>query len=169
MPDWDGLAVIERGTGPAVLYLHGYTMCAQAWEPLWAALPGWRHIGVDLPWHGRSRALRDDEDLAALADLLVSRARAAGVRHVVALSFGTVIAWAMATRYRSSFRSWTLSAPALAGMPHGHGVVDRYADLARMYALHGAGDHLTDLWMRCPRTSSPGSTPARRSLPECGS
>ena len=150
MPTWDGLEVSEKGSGPTVLYLHGYTMCARVWEPVWDALPGWRHIGLDLPWHGASRGLRDDEDLAGLADLIVSRAVAAGVRHVVALSFGTVLAWEMAVRHPSSFLSWTLSAPALAGMPHGHGVADRYVELARYYAEHGVDDGLTDLWMRCP-------------------
>lgn len=152
--DWDGLRVTAAGepAGPAVLWLHGYTMRAEVWQPLWqrlsARLPGWRQVAVDLPWHGGSRALRPGEDLAALADSVA--AHALGVRHVVALSFGTVLAAELAIRHPAQFRSWTLAAPALAGMPHEPAVEQRYRDLAVLYRQRGAGPHLTTLWMSSP-------------------
>lgn len=147
---WDGLAVMEIGDGPAVLWLHGYTMRSAVWQPLWQLLPGWRHIGLDLPWHGSSRSLRSDEDLAVLADVVVAQAAAASVAHVVALSFGTVLASEMAIRHPEAFDSWTVAAPSLAGMPHEPAVERRYRDLARLFLEHGAGPHMTQLWMTAP-------------------
>jgi pimeloyl-ACP methyl ester carboxylesterase len=147
---WDGLAVTEQGAGPAVLWLHGYTMRAEVWRAVWRQLPGWRHVGLDLPWHGRSRPLRPGEDLAGLADTVVAGARAAGVRHLAALSLGTVLATEMAVRHSDAFLSLTLSAPALAGMPHEPAVARRYADLAALYRRSGAGPHMTALWMSYP-------------------
>ncbi len=147
---WDGLALTAAGSGRAVLWLHGYTMCSEVWEPLWARLPGWRHLGLDLPWHGSSRGLRDGETLAELADTVVRNARTHGVEHVVALSFGTVLASEMAIRHPEACASWLLAAPALSGMPHEPPVAQRYRDLAASYAVRGPGPHLTDLWMSTP-------------------
>ena len=51
----EGFAVRTAGTplsGPAVVWIHGYTMDSSTWEELWALLPGWFHIGVDLLGHG---------------------------------------------------------------------------------------------------------------------
>jgi pimeloyl-ACP methyl ester carboxylesterase len=148
--DWDGLSVTEVGDGPGVLWLHGYTMCSDVWQPLWGKMPGWRHVGLDLPWHGASRGLRDGETLAMLADSVVAYTTSASVSHVVALSFGTILATEMAVRHPDACDSWTLAAPALAGMPHEPAVTRRYLDLYMMYRTSGAGPHMTQLWMASP-------------------
>jgi pimeloyl-ACP methyl ester carboxylesterase len=148
--DWAGLAVTEVGDGPGVLWLHGYTLCSDVWQPLWQRMPGWRHVGLDLPWHGASRALRNGETLAVLADSVVAHAAAAAVSHVVALSFGTVLATEMAVRHPGAYESWTFAAPSLAGMPHEPAVTRRYLDLYRLYRALGAGPHMTQLWMASP-------------------
>jgi pimeloyl-ACP methyl ester carboxylesterase len=147
---WDGLTVCAAGTGPSVLWLHGYTMRSEVWKALWSRLPGWRHLGLDLPWHGSSRDLRDGEDLASLADTVVAHARTHGVQAVVGLSFGTVLASEMAIRHPDFGVSWLLAAPALTGMPHEPPVAQRYRDLAATYADRGPGPHLTELWMTTP-------------------
>jgi pimeloyl-ACP methyl ester carboxylesterase len=147
---WDGLSVTALGDGPGVLWLHGYTMRSGIWLPLWARLPGRRHVGLDLPWHGESRGLSPGEDLATLADTVVAHAKAEGVQHVVALSFGTVLATEMAVRHPHAFASWILAAPALSGMPHEPAVARRYRELATLYAAEGAGRHMTELWMSVP-------------------
>jgi pimeloyl-ACP methyl ester carboxylesterase len=113
-------------------------------------MPGWRHIGLDLPWHGNSRDLLPGEDLSTLADTVVANAAAASVAHVVAMSFGTVLATEMAVRHPDAFDSLTLVAPSLAGMPHEYAVQQRYRDLAALYAAAGPGSHMTDLWMSVP-------------------
>lgn len=49
------LASSERGTGPAVTFLHGFTQRGSSWEELWSLLPGGRRlVAVDLPGHGDS-------------------------------------------------------------------------------------------------------------------
>ncbi|MDP9862629.1 MULTISPECIES: alpha/beta fold hydrolase [Streptosporangium] len=165
--DWDGLAVIgsgrgggagrgddtgrddDTGRGGGVLWLHGYTMGAAIWPPLWRHLPGRGHVAVDLPWHGRSRPLRGGEDRAALADLLAGRALEAGVRHVVALSFGTVVALEMALRHPRAFASWTLAAPSYAGGPQERAVERHYLDLALLHRSAGSRARTAALWMSC--------------------
>jgi 2-succinyl-6-hydroxy-2,4-cyclohexadiene-1-carboxylate synthase len=148
--NWDGLSVTEVGDGPGVLWLHGYTMRSDVWQPLWSKMPGWRHVGLDLPWHGASRGLREGETLAMLADSVVAYAASASVSHVVALSFGTILATEMAGRHPDACDSWTLAAPSLAGMPHEPAVMRRYLDLYEMYRTSGAGPHMTQLWMASP-------------------
>ncbi len=46
--------VLAHGSGPAILLLHGVSLSAAAWAPLFAALPGRRLVAVDLPGHGLS-------------------------------------------------------------------------------------------------------------------
>lgn len=145
-----GAADPHDGGGADVLWIHGYTMTSAVWDPLWGELPGRRHLGIDLPFHGGSRPLRRGEGLAPLADSIAALVAAKGVGHVVALSLGTVVALEMAARHPGLAASWTLAAPALAGMPHEPAVRDRYRDLAARYAERGAGSHLTDLWMSSP-------------------
>jgi pimeloyl-ACP methyl ester carboxylesterase len=46
--------VLSHGSGPPVLLLHGVSLSAAAWAPLFAALAGRRMLAVDLPGHGLS-------------------------------------------------------------------------------------------------------------------
>jgi pimeloyl-ACP methyl ester carboxylesterase len=146
----DGLAVTEAGAGPGVLWIHGYTMDSSVWEPLWQRLPGWRHVGLDLPWHGRSRPLRPGEDLDALAGAVTAVAAELAAEHVVAMSFGTVIGLQMAIQAPAAFASWTFAAPGLVGGPQDAAVEARYVELAMAYHRWGPGPHLTRLWMSSP-------------------
>jgi pimeloyl-ACP methyl ester carboxylesterase len=86
------LHVQIAGHGPAVLWIHGYTMDSTLWRPVWDLLPGFRHIGVDLPGHGGFGPLRSDETLPSLAARIATQARALRARKVVALSFGSCVA-----------------------------------------------------------------------------
>ena len=93
----DDIAMIRAdGGGDGVLWIHGYTLNAGIWAELWRLLPGWRHIGIDLPGHGRSAPLAPGETLRGLARRLNRLAAEQGVRHLVALSFGGMIALQMA-------------------------------------------------------------------------
>ena len=112
----DGLMARERpGKLDAVLWIHGYTLNSAAWLPLWEKMPSWHHIGIDLPAHGGSRLIREGESLSSLASTVGRLALGRGVRHIVALSFGTMVATQTAIEYPDSFASVTLGAPALAG------------------------------------------------------
>ena len=46
--------LLAHGSGPPVVLLHGVSLSAAAWAPLFTALPGWRLLAVDLPGHGLS-------------------------------------------------------------------------------------------------------------------
>src|SRR4051794_24265134 len=67
------LRVLEHGSGPPVLLLHGVTMSAAAWASLMAALPDRRLLALDLPGHGLSGgvAYRRGAVRAQLAGMLV--------------------------------------------------------------------------------------------------
>ena len=150
-PFADGLVALEAGErGEGVLWFHGYTMDARVFADLWALLPGWRHVGLELPGHGASRPLRPDDDLHSLGRALAWAAQDAGIRHLVGVSLGTVLALQVAMERPEGFASLTLAAPGLAGGPHEPDVEARYLELAELYRSRGSGPHMTDLWMRTP-------------------
>lgn len=147
----DGLVARHAaGPGDRVLWIHGYTMDSSIWHELWELLPQWDHLGVDLPGHGGSRPIRDADDLASLASRLGSLAQERDVRHVCALSFGTIIALQMAIELPRAFGAVVLAAPALAGGPEEPAVAQRYRELAFLYHQKGPGPHMAALWMRSP-------------------
>jgi pimeloyl-ACP methyl ester carboxylesterase len=148
----NGLAVhAEAGRGRAcVLWLHGYTMDSTVWRELWAQLPDWDHLGVDLPGHGRSRDLGPQDNLPSVARAIGDVALAHGARHLIAVSFGTIVALQVAIEFPDAFESVALAAPALAGGPQDAASGLRYLELARLYAEQGAGPQLRRLWMSPP-------------------
>jgi pimeloyl-ACP methyl ester carboxylesterase len=46
--------LLSRGSGPPLVLLHGVSLSAAAWAPMFNALPGRRLLAVDLPGHGLS-------------------------------------------------------------------------------------------------------------------
>jgi pimeloyl-ACP methyl ester carboxylesterase len=52
------LRVLSHGDGAPVLALHGVSLTAAAWAPLFGSLSGLRLIAVDLPGHGLSDPVR---------------------------------------------------------------------------------------------------------------
>ena len=150
-PLGDGIAarIVECG-GDAILWLHGYTLDASSFGELWSLLPGWSHLGVDLPGHGASRPFEAGEDLPSLARRLGRLAIERGVRHLIALSFGTIIATQIAVEYPTSFASLVLAAPSLAGGPQDASVGQLYEELGRLYQERGPGPHLRSRWIRSP-------------------
>ena len=46
--------VLSHGSGPPLVLLHGVSLSAAVWVPLFTALPGHRLLAVDLPGHGLS-------------------------------------------------------------------------------------------------------------------
>jgi pimeloyl-ACP methyl ester carboxylesterase len=150
-PFADGLVAVDAGgPGAGVLWFHGYTMDASVFADLWALLPGWRHVGLELPGHGASRPLRHDDDLHTVARAIAAAALEEGIRHLVGLSLGTVLALQVAMERPDDFASLTLAAPGLAGGPHEADVEARYLELATSYRRRGCGPHMTELWMQSP-------------------
>lgn len=148
---------LQPADGERILWIHGYTMDSSVWAEIWSLMPGWYHIGIDLPNHGASRRLTPKEDLSSLADQLGRLAQSYDVRHIVALSFGTIIALQMAVQFPGTFTSLVLGAPALAGGPADRMIETRYGELALAYRERGAGPHLGALWMRSPPDTFKGA------------
>jgi 2-succinyl-6-hydroxy-2,4-cyclohexadiene-1-carboxylate synthase len=144
-----GFAGRILGDGERVMWLHGYTLDSTVWTDLWAQLRGWGHVGVDLPGHGGSAAV-PGLTLPELAGRLAALAREQGVRHVVAMSFGTFAGLELALRGEPWLRSVTLAGPAIAGGPAEAAAAERYEELMDLHAREGPGPHLRELWMRSP-------------------
>lgn len=148
--DTQDFALRTTGRGPTVLWLHGYTMDSSVWSELWTLMPGWRHVGLDLPGHGRSAPLRAGTHLPDLAADIAEVCRVEGAQRVVALSFGSMVALQLAIDHPGLLSHLVLGAPTIAGRPSEPGTGDRYRELIRAYCLFGPGEHLTDVWMKSP-------------------
>lgn len=147
----DGIAgCVAEGPGDTVLWIHGYTLDSSSWEELWRRLPGWRHVGIDMPGHGNSRPMMAGEDLPAMARRIGRLALDQGARHVVALSFGATLALQVAIEFPEAFATLILGSPALGGGPQEAEVGVRYEELKLLYETAGAGRHMRELWMTSP-------------------
>lgn len=103
--------VKEQGQGPAVLLIHGYCGAADHWMMVQPALAKrYRTLAVDLPGFGRSDKYDGDYSTGALADRMFRLLDAKGIEraHLVAHSWGTSIALAMALRHPERVASVTL-------------------------------------------------------------
>lgn len=103
---------IERGRGPAVVFLHGIGGDAQSWLPELDALSGrCRAIAWDMPGYASSPAL-DDMNFPTLADALKELLGKLGVRraHLVGHSIGGMVALEFAARFPERVASLVLYA-----------------------------------------------------------
>ena len=136
--------------GEKVLWVHGYTITSDLWPDLWAHLPGWHHIGPDLPGHGASEPMGPNETLRTLGRRLADEALAHGVRHVVGLSLGSMIALQVVLEHPRAFATLTMGAPAMGGGPVEADVGNLYRELWRLYNQMGPGPWMTALWTTSP-------------------
>ena len=76
MTDWrelsGPLAAFTLGTGPRIVFVHGFTQTARSWQPIAEhfATAGYEAVLVDLPGHGGSSQVR--ADLRRGADMLTT-------------------------------------------------------------------------------------------------
>lgn len=144
----NGLAArIAVGNGDVVFWIHGYTLDSTCWFGLWDRLPGWQHIGIDLPGHGSSLPLGLAEELSILAGKIGALAIAQGARHLVGHSFGTVIALQVALAYPRAFATLTLGGPILGGGPFEAEIWTRYKEVKALFRETGYGPNIRDHWM----------------------
>jgi 3-oxoadipate enol-lactonase len=68
------LAYDDRGSGPAVVLIHGFPLCRQMWQPQAEALrlAGYRVIIPDLPGFGTSPLLSGDASMGGYADAVIA-------------------------------------------------------------------------------------------------
>jgi pimeloyl-ACP methyl ester carboxylesterase len=146
-----GLAYrILPGEGDAVLWLHGYTLDSSSWEDLWAMLPGWRHIGVDLPGHGASDPIPKGANLRDVGQMISAFCLDHHIRHIAGLSFGTIFAIQTSLELPDHFSSITLGAPALAGGPRDPEMARVYSEMIARFAKSGMDERLISMWLSSP-------------------
>jgi len=113
---------MERGAGPAVIFLHGIGGDAQSWLPELVALSGrCRAIAWDMPGYGGSPAL-SEMTFAALANALeeLLDKLEIGRAHLVGHSIGGMVALEFAARFPGRVASLVLYATSPAfGKPGG--------------------------------------------------
>ena len=100
MPDWrplaGPLAAWRKGTGPRLVFVHGFTQTSRSWRHIADHFNARGHetVIVDLPGHGESAAVR--ADLRRAADLL---AATAGEGFYVGYSLGGRVCLHLALMY----------------------------------------------------------------------
>jgi pimeloyl-ACP methyl ester carboxylesterase len=107
------VAYVDVGEGPAVLFVHGVVMSSYLWRNVIDALQGERRcIALDLPAHGRTRVL-PDQDLSARAqaEVLEGLCEALELEQVdlVANDTGGAIAQIFTVHHRDRVRTLTLT------------------------------------------------------------
>lgn len=145
-----GLSGRILGDGPTILWIHGYTLDSRTWGAIWPLLPGYRHVGLDLPGHGASEPRKPGSTLTELGEQLASLASAQEVRHIVALSFGTVAALQLLIARPSQFASCVLAAPGIAGGPSEPAMIPVYSKMGMLMHFTGRTGAITDLWLKSP-------------------
>lgn len=148
--DLGPIAVRRMGAGRPVLWVHGYTLDSTLWKPLWRELPGWTHLGLDLPGHGRSRDLASTDRIGDFAAAVQAVADRYDVRDLCGLSFGGTVCLQLAVTLPHRFDRMVLCAPALPGGPVDQEAADCNQQLLRLHAERGVGRWLADRWLAEP-------------------
>lgn len=141
----------------SVAWLHGYTMRSSIFEPVWRELPAMRHIGIDLPGHGR----RSDEsagDLPTTASRVSDEMRSEEARVLVGLSYGSCVALQVALDHPEALDALVLAAPTLAGATDDPPARAKYLLMRRLHLMGVRGRRLTDVWMSDPPAIFTGLT-----------
>ncbi len=104
------LAVEVLGTGPAILFIHGYPLDRSIWREQVRALDGFRRIAPDLRGMGQSDAPDLGYSMAVYAADLAALLDALGVDEVVlcGLSMGGYVAFEFLRQWRSRVRGLVL-------------------------------------------------------------
>jgi len=104
------LAVEQRGTGPAILFVHGFPLDRTIWQHQLDSLTGYRRIAPDLRGMGQSDAPDLGYSMSTYAEDLVGILDAVGEGQVVlcGLSLGGYIAFELLRRWRERVRGLIL-------------------------------------------------------------
>lgn len=149
-----GLAVTEQPAADAdaetIVWIHGYTMSAEAWAPLWLEMPEFVHVGVDLPGHGATPAWPRSATLADVAAAVAAVMRDRAASRLVGLSFGSAVALETVLR-GGPVEHLVMAAPTI-----NEKVEDdtearaKVLQLARGRHAGMTGEQLASIWMASP-------------------
>lgn len=107
-----GVHLIEAGSGPDLLCLHGIGSCAESFRPQLDGLADTAHvIAWDAPGYGRSPDPESELDMTGFADTVadIIRDRGNGPVHLLGVSWGGVIAQTLALRHPGLAKSLILA------------------------------------------------------------
>jgi len=144
------LAVRVVGEGQAVGWIHGYTMSSRVFDSIWPLMPGFRHVGIDLPGHGDSASWSPGAKLSEIARDVAQVLEREDVRHLVAVSMGTMVAFEMVIRKMHVLDKLVVVAPGLVGMPPGSGTAELYRMLTMMRRMGLSPDQVGRTWLTAP-------------------
>jgi pimeloyl-ACP methyl ester carboxylesterase len=150
-------AVLMAGSGPPVLLLHGSASSAMMWTAAIEALkPRFRLMAPDLIGYGRTDPWPSGDDFTIDDELRLIEPLIREPAHVVAHSYGGVIALAMARAGRVAIRSLTLIEPVAfyvlrdGGEPEAWAEAEAFAKEYLAYAAAGDSEavirHFVDYW-----------------------
>jgi 3-oxoadipate enol-lactonase len=107
-----GLALDDEGSGPAILFVHGYPLDRTIWSHQVRGLTGWRRIAPDLRGLGQSDAPDLGYSMATYAADLVALLDALDVEQAVicGLSMGGYVAFEMLRAHRDRISALVLIA-----------------------------------------------------------
>ncbi len=146
---------ISGGAGPAILFLHGWTLDRRAWAPQRALSAGYPVIAIDRRGFGRSTAPAalhlETDDIVAIQDFLTLRQSV-----IVGMSQAGRIALDFAAQYPKRTAALVLEGSGLAGLtpppaPEEIIPLDHYRSLIKA----GRIDDMRAEWRRHPLMRSP--------------
>ena len=130
MPVAAGLAYDERGSGRAIVFVHGHPFNRSMWRPQLEALgTEFRVIAPDLPGYGDSPVLREKVTMREFADAIVALLDQLEVDRavVVGLSMGGLVGMELGLGYPERLHGLVLAATTAAPLAAGEAETRRAA------------------------------------------
>lgn len=130
------LKVEVDGAGAPIILVHGLGGSSNSFQPLLAALNGFRRIRPDLPGSARSPLPFEKLTIDVMVQAIVEAAQMLGAcpAHLVGHSLGTIVCQHIAARMPEAVFSLTLFGPIL---EPGEAARERIRDRARMARMEG--------------------------------
>lgn len=137
----------SSGATPSVLWIHGYTLDTTCWRSCWRMLPGYSHLGFDMPRHGRSDPAAEYHSMSDLAGELISVAEYEGVTHLVGLSFGAIVALEVLSRAPGLFQSVLLGSASVPNSPPDPDARSTYKQLMGLFDRGAPNETIVESWL----------------------